>query len=78
GTGTEQDPIELPSTSGGTGQNLSILPASGIGSGQPEGLAVSPDGHYLVVALNTADQVAVIDLRTRAQRLAHVAQYPNG
>jgi DNA-binding beta-propeller fold protein YncE len=59
GHSVEENPIALPATSGGTGQMNSLPPASG---DIPEGLAVSPNGRWLVVALNQADRVALIDL----------------
>jgi YVTN family beta-propeller protein len=76
GTGTEQTPLQLPATAGGSGRLNSLPPVSGVGTAQPEGLAVSPDGHYLVVALNAADDAVVVDLRSLTQTVVAVGQYP--
>ena len=56
----------------------SLPQVSGVGTAQPEGLAVSPDGRYLVVALNAADDAVVVDLRTLAQIVVPIGRYPNG
>ena len=45
-------------------------PVSGVGTAQPEGIAVSPDGRYLVVALNGADSAVVVNLASLALSLA--------
>jgi YVTN family beta-propeller protein len=88
GRARELDPITLPATSGGTAQREGANPASFLlqppgpgpssGLGWPIGLAVTPDGNTLVVALNQADQVAIVDLRTATSRLAQVGRYPFG
>ena len=78
GRGVEGTPLQLPATSGGSGRTKSLPPVSGVGSAQPEGLAVSPDGRHLVVALNAADVAVVIDLRTLAQVVVAVGGYPEG
>ncbi len=78
GRGVEQNPLQLPSTSGGSGRINSLPPSAGVGSAQPEGLAVSPDSHYLVVALNAADDAVVVDLHSMSQRVISIGQYPNG
>ena len=78
GTGhaTEQPPFALPATQGtGSGQLNSLPPAS---KSWPEGLAVTPDGNTLVVALNQADQVAIVDTATGSGRLVDVGRYPFG
>ena len=77
GRGTELGPIQLPATTGGSGRINSLPPVSGVGTAQPVGIAASPSGRYLVVALNAADEAVVIDLRTETQRLVHVGSYPN-
>jgi DNA-binding beta-propeller fold protein YncE len=64
GRGTEQDPIALPK------------PSSGLD--WPVGLAVSPNGRQLVVALNQKAEAAVIDLATRQARLVGTGDYPTG
>ena len=78
GTGTERSPIGLPATTGGGGRVNSLPPVSGVGTAQPEGIAVSPNGRYLVVALNAADQAVVVDLHTGTQHLVSAGSYPNG
>ena len=78
GQGVEQGPFQLPATSGGSGRMNSLPPVSGAGSAQPDGLAVSPDGQYLVVALNAADDAVVVNLRTMAQTVVSVGEYPEG
>jgi YVTN family beta-propeller protein len=78
GTGTELSPIVLPETKGGSGRVNSLPPAEGAGTANPEGLAVSPDGKTLVVALNAADSAAVIDLATLEQTAVKVGAYPSG
>jgi YVTN family beta-propeller protein len=78
GRGAEQPVLQLPATTGGSGRTNSLPGVSGIGTEYPEGLAVSPDGHTLVVALNTADRTVIIDLRTLAQTVVPVGRYPSG
>lgn len=88
GRATERAPITLPPTSGGTAQKEGANPTSLIvqppgpgpssGLGWPIGLAVTPDQRMLAVALNQADQVAVVDLTTRAVNLVKVGAYPYG
>ncbi len=65
GRGTEQKPIQLPS--GGTSK-----------LGWPEGLRVTPDGRTLLVALNQANQLAIIDLTaaTPTARVVAVGKFP--
>jgi YVTN family beta-propeller protein len=74
GHADEADLIALPSTSGGSGQTNSLPPVS---KGWPEGLAVSPGGR-VVVALNQADEVAIVDPATRQAQLVKVGRYPFG
>jgi DNA-binding beta-propeller fold protein YncE len=73
GHGTELAPIELPATSGGTAQT-----SEGGKLGWPEGLSVTPDGHLLLVALNQADELAIVDLTTPGSpaRLVRVGKFP--
>jgi YVTN family beta-propeller protein len=78
GTGTELSPIVLPETKGGSGRINSLPPVEGVGTANPEGLAVSPDGKTLVVALNAADSAVVIDLATLEQSVVKVGTYPSG
>jgi YVTN family beta-propeller protein len=79
GRATERDPIALPSTAtaGGSGQ-VNSLPPSTSPKGFPQGLAVTPDGRTLVVALNQADRAAIVDTRTGAAKLVKVGRYPFG
>ena len=88
GHATEVSPIALPPTSGGTAQKGSANPASFVyqppgpgpssGLGWPIGLAVTPDGKTLVVALNQADQAGIVDLATGTTKLVKVGRYPFG
>lgn len=78
GKAVEQDPLQLPPTTGGSGRVNSLPPVSGVGTAQPEGLAVSPDGRWLVVALNGADKAVVVDLSDMTQRLVDIGEYPDG
>ena len=78
GRGVEQDPLQLPATSGGSGRTNSLPPVSGVGTAYPEGLAVSPDGRSLVVALNAADDAVVVNLSTMAETAVPIGAYPNG
>ena len=78
GMGTEQSPLQLPATSGGSGRMNSLPPTSGVGSAYPEGMAISPDQTKLVVALNEADKAVIVDLKTLAQTLVSTGAYPEG
>src|SRR3954471_14122765 len=84
GRATEAEPIQLPPTSGGTAQSHVGADDAAVGAtpgaqlGWPDGLAVTPDGRTLVVALNQADQVAVVDLASGQSRLVPVGRYPFG
>jgi len=79
GTGTELNPIALPASSGGSGRLNSLPPATtNAGTAIPEGLAVSADGKWLVVALNQADKAAVISLKSGAGQLLSTGAYPAG
>ena len=89
GHAVEAAPIALPPTSGGTAQQEAANPGSVIlftppgpgpssGLGWPIGLAATPDGTTLVVALNQADQVDLINLRAHTHRLVKVGRYPYG
>src|SRR5579883_1654153 len=66
-TGTPSSP---PSTSG----TALPIPLQGLSS-TPNGIAVTPDGHYLYVALTTTNQFAVIDTITN-QAIAGSPQFP--
>lgn len=88
GHASELQPISLPATKGGTAQSHSVVPLGLVplipgpgpssGLGWPEGLAVTPDGKTLLVTLNQADQLAIIDVHSRAVTLMHVGAYPYG
>ena len=87
GRATESDPITIPRTSGGLAQQhaQNLIPGyqtPGPGASQaldwPEGLAVTPDGSHLLVALNQADRVAIIDLPKRSVQTVQVGAYPYG
>ncbi len=78
GKGVELTPLSLPATTGGSARTDSLPPVSGVGTAQPEGLAVSPNGRYLVVALNAADDAVVVNLRTNAQTVVPIGRYPEG
>src|SRR3954453_17848858 len=78
GGATETDPILLPDANDGAAAQDELPQASSVNA-WPEGLAVTPDGKRLVVALGQADQIAIIDLAdpTKAT-LADVGRYPYG
>src|SRR4051794_11954633 len=78
GAATEADPILLPDANDGAAAKDELPQASSVNA-WPEGLAVTPDGKRLVVALGQADQIAIIDLAdpTKAT-LADVGRYPYG
>jgi YVTN family beta-propeller protein len=78
GQGVEGNPLQLPATTGGSARTNSLPPVSGVGTAQPEGLAVSPDGGHLIVALNGADDAVVVNLHTLAQTVVPVGRYPEG
>ena len=78
GKATEADPLALPNARDGAAANDELPPASGVAA-WPEGLAVSHDGNWLVVALGQADQVAIFDLQKGGDAtLANVGRYPYG
>jgi DNA-binding beta-propeller fold protein YncE len=77
GAATEADPIALPNARDGAAAQDELPQASNV-SGWPEGLDVSADGKYLVVALGQADQVAIVELATRKVTLADAGRYPYG
>jgi DNA-binding beta-propeller fold protein YncE len=77
GDATELEPIALPDAADGSAAEDELPPASGVAA-WPEGLDVTDDGTYLVVALGQADQAAIIDLRNGDKTLANVGRYPYG
>jgi YVTN family beta-propeller protein len=79
GKGIEQNPLQIPASVGGSGRVNSLPPTgNGVGTACPEGAAASPNGKYLVVALNCADKADVVTLATKAQTLVSVGEYPEG
>jgi len=70
GRATEGDPITLPHLAPGNDQSASTT------RDWPQGLAVSPDGRTLVVALNQVDAAAIVDLTTDEVRTVDVGQFP--
>jgi YVTN family beta-propeller protein len=79
GMGVEQNPLQIPASSGGSGRMNSLPPTgNGVGTACPEGMAASPNGKYLVVALNCADMADVVNLANNSQTLVSVGQYPEG
>jgi YVTN family beta-propeller protein len=78
GRGVERNPLTIPASSGGSGRSNSLPPVSGVGTACPEGIAVSPNGKFLVVALNCADRADVVNLANGSQTLVSVGQYPEG
>jgi len=70
GTAAEQAPILLPKAGPGNNQSANTK------EDWPVGLAVSPDGKTLVVALNQSDKAALIDLASAVVRLVPVGQFP--
>src|SRR4051794_3037964 len=77
GKATERDPIAISGTQAGQAAQDELPPASSA-KAWPEGLAVTPDGKFLVVALGQADQAAIVDLATKKVALADVGRYPFG
>ncbi|HEV3228855.1 MAG TPA: alkaline phosphatase family protein [Solirubrobacteraceae bacterium] len=72
GRGTEGDPVALPAVSG-SGDMNSVPPTKG---DYPQGIAVSPDGSSIAVALTLSGAVALVDLRSGAVRTVNVGAYP--
>jgi DNA-binding beta-propeller fold protein YncE len=79
GAATELEPIALPDAKDGAAAQDELPQASAVNA-WPEGLDVTPDGKYLVVALGQADQVAIVDLSKAGGpgTLADVGRYPYG
>lgn len=77
GTATEIESIELPDARNGAAAFDELPPASNVNA-WPEGLAVTPDGTHLVVALGQADQAAIVSLASGKIKLADVGRYPYG
>ena len=77
GNAAESDPIALPNARDGAAAQDELPQASNVNS-WPEGIDVSADGKYLVVALGQADQVAIVELASKKVTLANVGRYPYG
>src|SRR5512140_2860872 len=77
GLATEQPPIVLPASTGGSGRVNGLAP-NPAGPAWPVGLALSPDGKTLVAALNMADAAAVISLPSGTGHLVATGAYPYG
>jgi DNA-binding beta-propeller fold protein YncE len=77
GRAVEQGPITISGTRDGQAARDELPPSSNV-KAWPEGLAVTPDGKLLVVALGQADQAAIVDLATHHVTLANVGRYPYG
>jgi len=73
GVATEGTPIALPAVHTGNGQRNSLPPVT---ADFPEGLAVSPDGSKVVVALNQSDAAAIIDVSSGSVSTVTVGAYP--
>lgn len=77
GHATEMNPFALPATTGGSGRTNSFPADPNLKNG-PAGLAVTPDGKTLVVALYNADAVAVINTANGSATTVAVGKYPFG
>jgi DNA-binding beta-propeller fold protein YncE len=77
GLATEQAPLVLPVTTGGSGRTNDLKPNPN-GPAWPVGLAVSPDGKKLVVALNMADRAVVFALPAGTGTVVTAGNYPFG
>jgi YVTN family beta-propeller protein len=75
GRATERDPLTLPATTGGSGRRNGFPPDPKLPNG-PAGLALTPDGATLVVALYNADRVAIIDTASGRSATVAVGAYP--
>src|SRR3954447_25140626 len=72
GRATEKDPIAVPDAGKGSGERTGGM------TSWPERLAVSPDGRFLLAALNQADQAAIVELRSGQVHTVDVGAYPYG
>lgn len=75
GQATEKAVLSLPATQDGSGRLNGVPPNPNLPNG-PAGLAVTPDGKTLVVALYNADKAAIIDVATGSARTVNVGAYP--
>lgn len=76
GRAVEKTPLALPATTGGSGRLNQFPPSTGSFPNGPAGLAVTPDGKTLVVALYNADKVAIIDTASGSASTANTGAYP--
>src|SRR3954452_25404392 len=77
GTATETRQLSVPAPADAEPPNDFPLPASKP-IGYPEYLGVSPDGKTLVVPLNLANRVALVDVATGVVRTTETDRYPYG
>lgn len=77
GAATELEPFVLPTTQGGSGR-INSLPPDPTAPNLPAELALTADGALLLVALNNADRVALIDTATGSAETLSVGTYPQG
>ena len=75
GTASELAPLPLPATTGGSGR-VNGFPADPNLKNGPAGLALTPDGKTLVVALYNADVAAIITTATGAATTVATGAYP--
>jgi YVTN family beta-propeller protein len=75
GTPIPQGVVDVP---GLEGPPQSFPPTNSERWSWPDRLAVSPNGHTLLVPLNLADHAAIVDTRTKARRYLEVGHYPYG
>lgn len=76
GQATEQTPISIPAVKGGSGQINQFPPSTTMLPDYPVGMAITPDGKTLVVALYNSDAAAIINLVTGAVTTTSVGKYP--
>lgn len=76
GLATEQTPISIPAVQGGSGQLNQFPPSTTPLPDYPVGLAITPDGKTLVVALYNSDAAAIIDLASSRVTTVAVGKYP--
>jgi YVTN family beta-propeller protein len=78
GRGIELEPIKVARTPDPPADDARTKQLGTAKNAFPQGLDVSPDGRTLVVALNQADDVAIVDLAapTPSVRHAEVGNYP--
>lgn len=77
GQAKETTPIVLPAPTPNT-VTVGLPPSAGPTADWPAGLAVTPDGKTLVVALTVANQAALIDLASGKVSVVAVGKFPLG